>query len=268
MLFRSYKADNYSENTNVGMFEIERRELTIGWSATKFVAANKLRLPVATVSGFVGDVTFEMALASAEPQTFECEIDGAKMTFTVTVDGDLTTAGGHTIRVSTDNGNFVITNPATTISITAPTELTVSWEQTEFTYGEGVTHLPVAIISGFADGKTVKLELDNAQGGTYQFAVNDEVINFTVAVSGEGDLLSSAGKYAIALSVDSEYFVINNPAATVTVKEPQKLALVWNVTEFVEDGTTHLPKVTITGFKESSPIVIEQIGRASCRERV
>lgn len=252
-----YKADNYSENTNVGMFEIERRELTIGWSATKFVAADKLRLPVATVSGFVGDVTFEMALASAEPQTFECEIEGAKMTFTVTVDGDLTTAGGHTIRVSMDNDNFVITNPATTISITAPTELTVSWEQTEFTYGEGVTHLPVAIISGFADGKTVKLELDNAQGGTYQFAVNDEVINFTVAVSGEGDLLSSAGKYAIALSVDSEYFVINNPAATVTVREPQKLALVWNVTEFVEDGTTHLPKVTITGFKESSPIAIE-----------
>ena len=252
-----YKADNYSENSNIGMFEIERRELTITWNETRFVAADKLRLPVATVSGFAGDLTFEMALASAEPQTFECEVGGVKMQFTVTVDGDLTSAGGHTVFVTADNGNFVIGNPSTTVSITAPTELRVSWEQTEFTYADGVTHLPVAVISGFADGKTVKLELDDANGGTYQFAVNGEVINFTVTVSGSGELLSSAGKYNIGLTADSEYFVIHNPEVTVSVNEPRKLALVWNVTSFVEDGTTHLPKVTISGFKESSPIVIE-----------
>ena len=212
----AYQTNANGENNNIGMFVIGARVLTVSFDNTDFIAGNKIRLPKLTVAGFIDEEPFEITLASATTQAFVYEKNGEKIIFTVTVNGDLTSAGGHTVTVTLDNANYAISNPATTVSIAAPVDLQVTWDKTTFRYDGETTHLPVATISGFADGSTVKLALTSAESGTYEVEVNGKVLTFNVTIKGAGNLVE-VGEYTVALSVDGENYTIHNPEATIEI---------------------------------------------------
>ncbi|MCM1236498.1 MAG: hypothetical protein NC489_40990, partial [Ruminococcus flavefaciens] len=251
-----YKAENVADDTNVGKFEIKQKQLTVTWDSVGFVADGTLHLPTATVSGFNDGTTAELALDSADGKTFEVEKDGKTLKFTVNVSGDLTSAGGHQLIVSVDDGNYSIDKQITTVSISAPVQLTVAWENTNLVY-DGELHLPKATVSGFAGGKTFEFALLTAEGGKYSYSLNSTTVEFTVTVSGSGNVFTDVGVYALNVSTNSANYVIKNPTASVTITAPRKLVVTWNQTSFDEDGTQHLPKALISGFNSSDPVTIE-----------
>ena len=251
-----YKTENNQENTNIGKFEIKQKELNVVWDVTDFVADGTLHLPKATVSGFKDGTVAELELDSAAGKTFKVEADGKTINITVGVQGDLTGTGGHQLVVSVDDENYKIDVPVQTISIKAPTELEIVWNNTSIVY-DGQQHLPTAVISGFAGGKTFELVLTSAEGGSYNFDLDGKTITFTVTVAGSGNVLTDVGVYALSVASTSANYVIKNPNGTVTITAPRKLVVTWNQTTFEDNGSAHLPKALISGFNNSDPVAIE-----------
>ncbi len=250
-----YKTENNQENTNIGKFEIKQKELNVVWDSTDFVADGTLHLPKATVSGFKDGTVAELELDSAAGKTFKVEADGKTINITVGVQGDLTGTGGHQLVVSVDDENYKIDVPVQTISIKAPTELEIVWNNTSVVY-DGQQHLPTAVISGFAGGKTFELVLTSAEGGSYSFDLDGKTITFTVTVAGSGNVLTDVGVYALSVASTSANYVVKNPNGTVTITAPRKLVVTWNQTTFEENGSAHLPTAVISGFNNSDPVSI------------
>ncbi len=251
-----YKTENTAENSNIGKFEIKQKELSITWDSIGFVADGTLHLPTATIGGFNDGTTATLELDSAAGKTFRIEADGKTINVTIGVHGDLISAGGHTLVVSVDDDNYTIDVPMTTVSITAPIKLEVKWENTSFVY-DGESHLPKALISGFAGGKTFEFALQTAEGGSYSFENNGTTITFTVTVAGSGNVFTDVGVYRVTVSSNSANYVISNPDTQISITAPRKLVVTWNQTVFDEDGTQHFPKALISGFNESDPVAIE-----------
>ena len=250
-----YKTENNQENTNIGKFEIKQKELNVVWDVTDFVADGTLHLPKATVSGFKDGTVAELELDGAAGKTFKVEADGKTINITVGVQGDLTGTGGHQLVVSVDDENYKIDVPVQTISIKAPTELEIVWNNTSVVY-DGQQHLPTAVISGFAGGKTFELVLTSVEGGSYNFDLDGKTITFTVTVAGSGNVLTDVGVYALSVASTSANYVIKNPNGTVTITAPRKLVVTWNQTTFEENGSAHLPTAVISGFNNSDPVSI------------
>ena len=215
-----------------------------------------MHLPTATIGGFNDGTTATLELDSAAGKTFRIEADGKTINVTIGVHGDLISAGGHTLVVSVDDDNYTIDVPMTTVSITAPIKLEVKWENTSFVY-DGESHLPKALISGFAGGKTFEFALQTAEGGSYSFENNGTTITFTVTVAGSGNVFTDVGVYRVTVSSNSANYVISNPDTQISITAPRKLVVTWNQTVFDEDGTQHFPKALISGFNESDPVAIE-----------
>ncbi len=251
-----YKTADHSENTNIGKFEIEQRELEIKWDSIGFVYDGNVHLPKATISGFKDGKTFELALDSAEGKVFKLEADGKTIEVEVSVIGDLTSAGGHTVNIAVNDTNYKVSAPSTTISITTPIQLTVEWDSASYVY-DGNLHLPQATIKGFAGGKTFEFTLLTADGGSYSYNYNGATITFNVTVTGSGNKLTDVGVYAVNVTCNSANYVIKNPNSAISITAPRKLVVTWNQTVFEDDGSVHLPKARISGFKDSDPVEIE-----------
>ncbi len=114
-----YQTLEDSENTNLGRFIIEQRQLSLNWGNTEFKYDGTAHLLTATVNGFVDEkipVSFTMTETGGE---FGFDIDGTTVKFKLAVNGDFKSVGGHVVTVTIDNGNYVITNPYATVSISA-----------------------------------------------------------------------------------------------------------------------------------------------------
>ena len=158
-----YQTAENPENTNLGRFVIEQRKLTLSWSESNFKYDGKSHLLTATVTGFVDGntpVTFVMTEKGGE---FSFDIDGTTVKFTLALNGDFISVGGHTVTVSIDNANYVITNPYGTASVKEATGLSTL---TLSLIGVAALCLIIAVIAIIIAAKR-KSNGDNGNNGDY-----------------------------------------------------------------------------------------------------
>ena len=153
--FKSEYADNYStykiyqtsedsESTNLGRFVIEQRKLTLNWGNTEFKYDGEAHLLKITVKGFIDGATPVSFTIAEDGGEFDFDIDGTTVKFTVHVNSDIKSVGGHTVSITVDDENYAITNSFVTVSIKEAGGLSAS---SKWLIGLAVVLAAIAIIA-------------------------------------------------------------------------------------------------------------------------
>lgn len=217
----TYKKNNAASDSNVGKLQIDKKQLFAVWSQTSFIANGNVHLPKLTVSGFDDGSVYELELTSADGGNFVIEKDGRILNLTVAVNGNLASAGAHVITLSLDNANYDLDGAVTAISVTAPTVITVSWDNVSFTYN-GNAHLPNATVSDGADTAVFSLTAAMlANGGAeIEVTLGGVIVKLKITITGSGNVLTDAGKYTITVTVDDERYTLPSGSTVMTVEAP------------------------------------------------
>lgn len=217
----TYKKNNAASDSNVGKLQIDKKQLFAVWSQTSFIANGNVHLPKLTVSGFDDGSVYELELTSADGGNFVIEKDGRILNLNVAVNGNLTSAGAHVITLSLDNANYDLDGAVTAISVTAPTMITVSWDNVTFT-SNGTVHLPAATVSDGTHSATFTLTqtmIANG-GGEVEIELGGVTVKLKITLTGSGNILTDIGKYTVLVTVEDERFTLPSGSVTMTVEAP------------------------------------------------
>ena len=217
----TYKKNNAASDSNVGKLQIDKKQLFAVWSQTSFIANGNVHLPELTVSGFDDGSVYELELTSADGGNFVIEKDGRILNLTVAINGNLASAGAHVITLSLDNANYDLDGAVTAISVTAPTVITVSWDNVTFT-SNGTVHLPNATVSDGTHSATFTLTqtmIANG-GGEVEIELGGVTVKLKITLTGSGNILTDIGKYTVLVTVEDERFTLPSGSVTMTVEAP------------------------------------------------
>ena len=190
--FATINEANYVFSTEQKVkFRIGSKAIKIKWSNTSFTYDKTPHVPTATLE----DVE---------------EGDTVK----VSVTGERTNAGNYEAFATIEEGNYVLDGEQKTSFTIAKKPITVSWNNTSFTYDKS-EHAPNPVANDVYNGDTVVLVVMGKQ--------------------------RNAGEYMASVSIDADNYVLDGEQKTSFTIHKKKIDVSWSDLSFTYDGSPHKP---------------------------
>lgn len=209
-----YKSSNdpNEPDSNIGAYEITRRELSIVWGVTSFEYDGTAKIPSAKLIGLIGGEEAELALTANGTYTLTLANGDVIYLDTELVGDSAINAGSFRLIVSLENPNYVLSQTGNFADVTvAKKELSVVWGDREFTY-DGAIKLPSLTVAG----KQIEYSLESGSVTVELTLDNGDVVPLTVSLV-NGKNTKDDGSYTLALTLGDDNYSLSNLTDRVTV---------------------------------------------------